>query len=112
MALAPLLHFCRVQQVSKKREARLHDGTTLSTIRRLRGEKQQTLTRKTPGVSEGMLANLETNRRQPSEDTLRSLAAALDVPVAALGKVLRDGELWCDSCKGIGVIETAVQAVA
>lgn len=98
--------------MSKKREARLHDGQTLSTIRRLRGEKQQTLPGKTGGaVSEGMLANLETNRRQPSADTLDALAGALDVEVAALGRVLGDGETWCPSCDGSGVV-AHVEAVA
>lgn len=111
MPLASFFHLSKVQEVSKKREARLHDGATLSTIRRLRGEKQQTLPRKTLGVSEGMLANLETNRRQPSEDTLRALAAALEVPVESLGRVLRDGEAWCGSCGGVGVL-AHVEAVA
>ena len=104
MTLASFFHLTKVQEVSKKREARLHDGKTLSTIRQLRGEKQQTLPHKAPGVSEGMLANLETNRRQPSEDTLRSLAEALNVPVESLGRVLRSGEAWCGTCNGVGVI--------
>lgn len=113
MGLATFFHLCKVQEVSKnetrrKREARLHSGPTLAAIRSLRGEKQQTLPRKTPLVSEGFLANLETGRRQPSADALRELADALNVKVEALGRILAEGETWCSCCGGSGVVGSPV----
>lgn len=117
MGLAPFFHFGIVQDVSKnetrrKREARLHSGATLAAVRTMRGEKQQTLPRKTQHVSEGFLANLETGRRQPSAEALRELAAVLDVKVEVLGRILREGEQWCDGCGGAGVVATATPEVA
>lgn len=98
--------------VRRKKEARLHSGATLATIRNLRGEKQQTLPKKTPSVSEGFLANLETGRRQPSADALLELASALDVKVEALGRILQAGERFCVCCDGSGVVAVEVEAVA
>lgn len=63
----------------------------LATIRDLRGISQETLSKKS-GVSEGLIANLETGRRQPSRETLVSLAKETSTPVESIGLFCRTPE--------------------
>lgn len=37
------------------------------------------------GISESLIALIETNRRQPSRENAEAIAAALDVPLEAIG---------------------------
>lgn len=52
--------------------------TVLRTLRKGRGFTQDQLGRRTPGVSAGFIALLETGRRRPSLDTLKALSDSLD----------------------------------
>jgi transcriptional regulator with XRE-family HTH domain len=73
-------------------------GQRIRTIRTLRGLSSSELAR-AAGVSRGLISQIELDRANPSIDTLRRVAAALDSPIAAFfeersqdGVVVRAGE--------------------
>lgn len=78
-----------MQEVSKKQAVVF--GPTLAALRKAKGHGQKALSAHS-GVSEGLIANLETSNRQPSRATLEALARALDVPVEAIGVFLADDD--------------------
>jgi transcriptional regulator with XRE-family HTH domain len=57
-------------------------GKRIRTIRTLRGLSSAQLAQ-AAGVSRGLISQLELDRANPSIDTLRKIAAALDSPIAA-----------------------------
>jgi transcriptional regulator with XRE-family HTH domain len=57
-------------------------GQRIRTIRTLHGLSSSALAR-AAGVSRGLISQIELDRANPSIDTLRKIAAALDSPIAA-----------------------------
>lgn len=57
-------------------------GTRIRTIRTMRGLSSAELA-KAAGVSRGLISQIELDRANPSIDTLRRIAAALESPIAA-----------------------------
>lgn len=57
-------------------------GQRTRAIRKLRGHSASELAR-AAGVSRGLISQIELDRANPSIDTLRRIAAALDSPIAA-----------------------------
>jgi transcriptional regulator with XRE-family HTH domain len=57
-------------------------GTRIRTIRTMRGLSSAELA-KAAGVSRGLISQIELDRANPSIDTLRRVAAALESPIAA-----------------------------
>lgn len=57
-------------------------GRRIRSIRTLRGLSSSELAR-AAGVSRGLISQIELDRANPSIDTLRKVAAALDSPIAA-----------------------------
>ena len=85
-------------------------GTRIRAVRTLRGLSSSELANQA-GVSRGLISQLELDRANPSIETLRRIAAALDSPIAAFfddepanGIVVRESErktlqgssLWAD----------------
>jgi transcriptional regulator with XRE-family HTH domain len=73
-------------------------GQRIRTIRTLRGLSSSELAR-AAGVSRGLISQIELDRANPSIDTLRKIAAALESPIAAFfdekpqsGLVVRQNE--------------------
>lgn len=95
----------------------LANGRALAAIRDLRGLSQPGLAERTRilaglanpvdddppvPVSESMIAMIESGRRHPGADVLRTLALVLEVEEAALARVLPDDEHRCPVCLGSG----------
>ncbi len=73
-------------------------GQRIRSIRTLRGLSSTELAR-AAGVSRGLISQIELDRANPSIDTLRKIAAALESPIAAFfdetrqsGLIVRKGE--------------------
>lgn len=76
-------------------------GAIIKVLRTAEGMSQGDLARKA-GVTQAYMSQLESDRRQPSVDTARSLANALGVPLAFL--MLDDidkGRAGFDSLRGV-----------
>ena len=73
-------------------------GTRIRAVRTLRGLSSAELA-KAAGVSRGLISQIELDRANPSIDTLRRIATALESPIASFfdeapanGIVVRSGE--------------------